>query len=158
MLQQCRVLLVAAEQKPPLFNMNAMSALYHIAQNDSPSLNSPADHSEEFVTFVNTCLAKDPSGRPTAAQCLQVWKLYLHVFVDKTNNEHDLAFADHCARLLVIYLPKYLIFRVLSESSNSHRICSNTSFFHFASVLVTRLRSKGRMAYSYIWINMLGCR
>lgn len=28
-----------AERKPPLYNMNAMSALYHIAQNDSPSLN-----------------------------------------------------------------------------------------------------------------------
>ncbi|NXF19267.1 TAOK3 kinase, partial [Rhodinocichla rosea] len=29
-----------AERKPPLFNMNAMSALYHIAQNDSPRLQS----------------------------------------------------------------------------------------------------------------------
>uniref|UniRef100_A0A8D0CJ45 Serine/threonine-protein kinase TAO3 n=1 Tax=Scleropages formosus TaxID=113540 RepID=A0A8D0CJ45_SCLFO len=29
-----------AERKPPLFNMNAMSALYHIAQNDSPTLAS----------------------------------------------------------------------------------------------------------------------
>ena len=27
-----------AERKPPLFNMNAMSALYHIAQNDPPAL------------------------------------------------------------------------------------------------------------------------
>uniref|UniRef100_A0A672G474 non-specific serine/threonine protein kinase n=1 Tax=Salarias fasciatus TaxID=181472 RepID=A0A672G474_SALFA len=27
-----------AERKPPLFNMNAMSALYHIAQNESPTL------------------------------------------------------------------------------------------------------------------------
>ena len=29
-----------AERKPPLFNMNAMSALYHIAQNESPILQS----------------------------------------------------------------------------------------------------------------------
>ena len=29
---------VSAERKPPLFNMNAMSALYHIAQNDPPTL------------------------------------------------------------------------------------------------------------------------
>lgn len=29
-----------AERKPPLFNMNAMSALYHIAQNESPTLQS----------------------------------------------------------------------------------------------------------------------
>lgn len=28
-----------AEKKPPYFNLNAMSALYHIAQNDSPRLN-----------------------------------------------------------------------------------------------------------------------
>ncbi len=27
-----------AERKPPLFNMNAMSALYHIAQNEPPTL------------------------------------------------------------------------------------------------------------------------
>lgn len=27
-----------AERKPPYFNMNAMSALYHIAQNEAPSL------------------------------------------------------------------------------------------------------------------------
>lgn len=32
--------LCAAERKPPLFNMNAMSALYHIAQNESPVLQS----------------------------------------------------------------------------------------------------------------------
>ena len=30
--------LTLAERKPPLFNMNAMSALYHIAQNDPPAL------------------------------------------------------------------------------------------------------------------------
>jgi len=32
-----------AERKPPLFNMNAMSALYHIAQNDPPVLTDPVD-------------------------------------------------------------------------------------------------------------------
>ena len=31
---------ISAERKPPLFNMNAMSALYHIAQNDPPTLSS----------------------------------------------------------------------------------------------------------------------
>ena len=29
-----------ADRKLPLFNMNAMSALYHIAQNESPTLQS----------------------------------------------------------------------------------------------------------------------
>uniref|UniRef100_A0AAZ3SUH6 non-specific serine/threonine protein kinase n=1 Tax=Oncorhynchus tshawytscha TaxID=74940 RepID=A0AAZ3SUH6_ONCTS len=37
-----------AERKPPLFNMNAMSALYHIAQNESPTLQS----SEWYHAFV----------------------------------------------------------------------------------------------------------
>ena len=32
-----------AERKPPLFHMNAMSALYHIAQRDSPTLKD-TDH------------------------------------------------------------------------------------------------------------------
>lgn len=66
-----------AERKPPLFNMNAMSALYHIAQNDSPSL-SGGEWSDEFRNFVNDCLCKSYSDRPTASGCLQ------HPFVRKT--------------------------------------------------------------------------
>jgi len=34
--------------------MNAMSALYYIAHNDATRLNSPADHIDESVMFVNT--------------------------------------------------------------------------------------------------------
>ena len=33
-----KVSIFAAEKKPPYFNMNAMSALYHIAQNEPPRL------------------------------------------------------------------------------------------------------------------------
>lgn len=62
---------VAAERKPPLFNMNAMSALYHIAQNDSPSL-SGGDWTDEFRNFVDDCLAKTPKDRPSARDILQV--------------------------------------------------------------------------------------
>merc|ERR1719153_712573 len=40
-----------AERKPPYFNMNAMSALYHIAQNESPGLADPA-WSDVFSHFV----------------------------------------------------------------------------------------------------------
>lgn len=66
-----------AERKPPLFNMNAMSALYHIAQNDSPTL-SGGEWSNDFRKFVDACLAKNPEDRPTAAQLL------LHVFITRT--------------------------------------------------------------------------
>uniref|UniRef100_A0A8C9T9R0 non-specific serine/threonine protein kinase n=1 Tax=Scleropages formosus TaxID=113540 RepID=A0A8C9T9R0_SCLFO len=54
-----------AERKPPLFNMNAMSALYHIAQNESPVLQS--NHwSDFFRNFVDSCLQKIPQDRPTS--------------------------------------------------------------------------------------------
>ena len=60
-----------AERRPPLFNMNAMSALYHIAQNDSPSL-AASDWSHGFRNFVDACLAKNVTDRPDVAACLQV--------------------------------------------------------------------------------------
>jgi len=58
-----------AEGKPPYFNMNAMSALYHIAQNDAPTLNS-AGWSQCFRDFVTECLQKNPTDRPNASQLL----------------------------------------------------------------------------------------
>lgn len=60
-----------AERKPPLFNMNAMSALYHIAQNDPPMLSTPDNWSASFVEFVQLCLKKQPAERPTAEHLLQ---------------------------------------------------------------------------------------
>uniref|UniRef100_A0A8C2GFQ6 Serine/threonine-protein kinase TAO3 n=1 Tax=Cyprinus carpio TaxID=7962 RepID=A0A8C2GFQ6_CYPCA len=60
-----------AERKPPLFNMNAMSALYHIAQNDSPSLQSN-EWSDAFRSFVDYCLLKIPQDRPSSAELLRV--------------------------------------------------------------------------------------
>uniref|UniRef100_A0A8C4LP67 Serine/threonine-protein kinase TAO3 n=1 Tax=Equus asinus asinus TaxID=83772 RepID=A0A8C4LP67_EQUAS len=56
-----------AERKPPLFNMNAMSALYHIAQNDSPTLQT-----DSFRRFVDYCLQKIPQERPTSAELLRL--------------------------------------------------------------------------------------
>lgn len=61
-----------AERKPPYFNLNAMSALYHIAQNDSPSLNCNSDWSDAFRNFVNSCLRKNPNDRPTSSAMLKV--------------------------------------------------------------------------------------
>ncbi|XP_033489526.1 serine/threonine-protein kinase TAO1 [Epinephelus lanceolatus] len=52
-----------AERKPPLFNMNAMSALYHIAQNESPTLQS-SEWTEYFRNFIDSCLQKIPQDRP----------------------------------------------------------------------------------------------
>ncbi|XP_044304784.1 serine/threonine-protein kinase TAO3 isoform X2 [Varanus komodoensis] len=63
-----------AERKPPLFNMNAMSALYHIAQNDSPTLQS-SEWTNSFRGFVDCCLQKIPQERPSSAELLR------HAFV-----------------------------------------------------------------------------
>lgn len=68
-----------AERKPPLFNMNAMSALYHIAQNDSPSLSNQSGSdgqpenkwSDEFKIFIDLCLKKSPQNRPCANELLK---------------------------------------------------------------------------------------
>ncbi|XP_026066718.1 serine/threonine-protein kinase TAO3-like [Carassius auratus] len=59
-----------AERKPPLFNMNAMSALYHIAQNDSPTLQSN-EWSDAFRSFVDYCLLKLPQDRPSSAELMR---------------------------------------------------------------------------------------
>jgi thousand and one amino acid protein kinase len=63
-----------AERKPPLFNMNPMSALYHIAQNDAPTLKSTNEnhHTNEFSLFIAMCLQKLPNDRPTAKELLNV--------------------------------------------------------------------------------------
>jgi len=62
-----------AEYKPPYFNLNAMSALYHIAQNEAPSLNlkNGVEWSDLFKNFVIKCLQKNPHDRPTPTQMLQ---------------------------------------------------------------------------------------
>jgi thousand and one amino acid protein kinase len=65
-----------AERKPPFFNMNTMSALYHIAQNEPPKLQTKlvtgeaASWSEKFISFVDQCLRKDPEQRLSTRACL----------------------------------------------------------------------------------------
>lgn len=59
-----------AERKPPYLNMNAMSALYHIAQNEAPGLSDPA-WSNVFRHFVDGCLQKNPLERPTLERLCQ---------------------------------------------------------------------------------------
>jgi thousand and one amino acid protein kinase len=59
-----------ANTQPPLFNMNAMSALYHIPQRDPPKLEG-AEWSDLFKDFIACCLQKDPDSRGTATVLLQ---------------------------------------------------------------------------------------
>lgn len=62
-----------AERKPPYFNMNAMSALYHIAQNEPPLLNRiNGQWSERFHTFLGSLLRKDPNERLHACDLLKM--------------------------------------------------------------------------------------
>ncbi|KAM3963887.1 serine/threonine-protein kinase Tao [Aphomia sociella] len=72
-----------AERKPPYFNMNAMSALYHIAQNDSPTLQAP-EWTDTFRYFVEACLQKNPQERPSST------KLLSHQFITRSRSPHVL--------------------------------------------------------------------
>lgn len=72
-----------AERKPPYFNMNAMSALYHIAQNESPTLSSP-EWSDTFRHFVDSCLHKNANERPNSERLTQ------HQFVSRVKATHVL--------------------------------------------------------------------
>lgn len=64
-----------SEGKPPLFNMNAMAALYHIAQNDSPRLGETGDAQNTwsmcYKDFISRCLIKEASDRPRASDLLK---------------------------------------------------------------------------------------
>lgn len=104
-----------AERKPPYFNMNAMSALYHIAQNEAPSLQvggcgcghsaaagddnfgllyvlQAPDWSDTFRSFVDFCLKKSPNDRPNSS------KLLTHSFMTRIRSPNVLI--DLIARLV----------------------------------------------------------
>lgn len=55
-----------------------MSALYHIAQNDPPSLmtkneqQQAVNYTSDFHHFISLCLKKSPSDRPNASELLSV--------------------------------------------------------------------------------------
>lgn len=48
-----------------------MSALYHIAQNDTPTLQS-SEWTDAFRHFVELCLQKNPTERPSSAALISV--------------------------------------------------------------------------------------
>ncbi|CAF3393613.1 unnamed protein product [Rotaria sp. Silwood1] len=84
-----------AERKPPLFNMNPMSALYHIAQNEPPTLmmnnenqpinsnNTTSLYTNDFISFIAMCLQKNPNDRPTSTELLNT------IFI-KTNSNREI--------------------------------------------------------------------
>ena len=82
-----------AERKPPYFNMNAMSALYHIAQNESPGLADPA-WSDVFRHFVDACLQKNPLERPTSERLTQVY----YKIADQKNANISFIAASICCK------------------------------------------------------------
>ena len=60
-----------AEMKPPLIDMHAMSALYHIPQNDPPHFKEPEAWSPLFDAFLKLCLVKDHEERASAEQLME---------------------------------------------------------------------------------------
>ncbi|KAI9098896.1 kinase-like domain-containing protein [Phlyctochytrium arcticum] len=58
-----------AKGLPPHANVHPMRVLFMIPQRPSPALSSKK-YSPEFCDFMNQCLAKRPSQRPSAAQLL----------------------------------------------------------------------------------------
>lgn len=59
-----------AETKPPLFHMNAMSALYHIPQDPPPRLQQPELWSRDFCMFIECCLQSSPADRASSEAAL----------------------------------------------------------------------------------------
>uniref|UniRef100_UPI00358F448B serine/threonine-protein kinase TAO2-like isoform X2 n=1 Tax=Myxine glutinosa TaxID=7769 RepID=UPI00358F448B len=70
-----------AEMRPPWFNLNAMAALYHIAQSPAPTL-QPGPWSDIFEDFLQKCLRKDVKER------LSSQDLVGHEFVQLSEPDH----------------------------------------------------------------------
>uniref|UniRef100_A0A1I7SE52 non-specific serine/threonine protein kinase n=1 Tax=Bursaphelenchus xylophilus TaxID=6326 RepID=A0A1I7SE52_BURXY len=81
-------LIELADRRPPLYDLNTMSALYHIAQNDPPTLSrthpvyTEVVRSEEMIDFVSKCLKKEPSDRMSAVECKN------HGFIQRPRNRN----------------------------------------------------------------------
>lgn len=63
-------LIELAETKPPLFELHAMSACYHIANNPPPRLADPQQWSAAFSDFLSHCLVASPDERWSTKQLL----------------------------------------------------------------------------------------
>jgi serine/threonine protein kinase len=73
-----------AEGEPPNLRQNAMKTLFLIATGPPPTLKNPKKWSPEFKNFIEICLLKDPTQRPSATQLLS------HPFINlATNNSQN---------------------------------------------------------------------
>ena len=61
-----------AQRDPPYGSMSPMRVLLKIQKGDPPRLAAPSKWTKEFNDFLAKCLIKDPSGRPTAAELLEL--------------------------------------------------------------------------------------
>lgn len=59
------------EGEPPYLNENPLRALFLIATNGTPKLQSPESLSEVFRDFLTKCLEVDPELRPSAEDMLK---------------------------------------------------------------------------------------
>ncbi|CAK9292401.1 unnamed protein product [Gordionus sp. m RMFG-2023] len=111
-----------AERKPPYFNMNAMSALYHIAQSKSPPTLTKSnvagkenlyDWSLDFRNFVESCLNKNPEHRLTAQQLLQ------HSFLSRLQD------------------PRVILLDLIARTTEAVRKLDNLSYRKMKKMLLT---------------------
>ncbi|EHH66757.1 hypothetical protein EGM_03807 [Macaca fascicularis] len=91
-----------AERKPPLFNMNAMSALYHIAQNDSPTLQSNECHHCD-VPGPNVCININPvvSGQSWPVVQTPTLGFSVSLLPNPQAVKHDFVRRDRPIRVLI---------------------------------------------------------
>jgi serine/threonine protein kinase len=73
-----------AEGEPPLCSMHPMRALFLIPRNPPPRLKQTKKWSPRFINFIEQCLTKDPTKRPTSDELLRVSSLYHHYYLTHT--------------------------------------------------------------------------
>lgn len=66
-----------AEGQPPHADQKSAQAMLLIRQNSSPTLANQTNFGQDFISFVDACLIKDPDVRPSATELLK------HPFIQK---------------------------------------------------------------------------